>query len=302
MHSFTEIERAKGRAAFDNNPGIGISPLAMAIGRSKDAAKQLREEFQHDLGTQTDLIRSRPGELDFGLDRLFPHPFNTRLVGTGDSDIIALATAIGRDGQLEPLTAVRSTDGLTEALVIDGVRRLTALRRLAWPTAKVVLVEWQPTEVAAFIQARDRLQKRLSPYEFALHIDAIVASYPSEAACAAALGMKPDMFSKSRAPAQLPDCVFEKIIDPRKITVKEAAAVRAMWKRDPHAITAAMTSLLGKAPAKEVLSKMIGNNPVKNVVIPRTQIEHVLDQLTDGDYPLPAVLKDLFHSILGRSE
>ena len=189
--TFLESERDLALEAMRQNPSIGISSLAARIGRSKAAAKALRGVLAEQQ-PEADLMRSHPGELEYCVERLFPHPFNTRIIEEADRDIAALADAIARNGQVEPLLAVRADDCRTEALVIDGVRRLAALRRLGRTTARIVLVDLPPDKIAAMIFSRDRMQKRWSAYEFAVHLDKVVAAYGTEKACAGALRMSTD--------------------------------------------------------------------------------------------------------------
>jgi len=298
--TFSEREREVAAEAMRQNPSIGISALANRIGRSKDAAKALRHILAEQL-PQPDLMRSHPGELEFGLERLFPHPFNTRIAEQEDSDIAALAEAIVRNGQVEPLVAVRASDCRTEALVIDGVRRLAALRRLKRTTARVVLVELPPVKIAAMIASRDRMQKRWSAFEFAIHLEKVVVAYGSEKACAAAMRMSADAFSKARAPAQLPDCLIEKIADLRKLSGKDAAKLRAEWNRDPETVQAAMAGINGKASAREVLGIIVGSTPVLRndlITVSRAQLERALRAASASGEPMPAALGHLLSELL----
>lgn len=303
--TFSEQEHEIAAEAMRQNPSIGISALATQIGRSKDAAKALRHALAEQL-PQADLMRSHPGELDFGLDRLFPHPFNTRIVEEEDRDIAALADAIALNGQVEPLVAVRASDCRTEALVIDGVRRLAALRRLKRTTARIVLVDLPPEKIAATISSRDRMQKRWSAYEFAVHLDKVVVAYGTEKACADAMRMSADAFSKARAPAQLPDCVIEKIADLRKISGKDAAKLRAEWNRDSGAVQAAMAGIKDKAPAKEVMGILAGSTPPQRselITVSRVRLEQALGAASNNGEAIPAALNDLISELLseGRS-
>ena len=298
---FSERERDIAADVMRKNPSIGISALANRIGRSKDAAKALRQILAEQL-PQADLMRSHPGELEFGLERLFPHPFNTRIVEEGDMDIAALADAIARNGQVEPLVAIRASDCRTEALVIDGVRRLAALRRLERTTARVVLVELPPHKIAAMISSRDRMQKRWSAYGFAVHLDKVVAAYGTEKACAEAMRMSADAFSKARAPAQLPDCVIEKIADLRKISGKDAAKLRAEWNRDCATVQAAMAGMEDKASAREVIGILVGNTPSLRhdvVTVSRVRLEQALGAASDGGEAIPVALSQLLSELLG---
>lgn len=145
---FTSGERAIAFREITNNPGIGISKLAKMIGRSKAAAEVLREEVRLQIRPH-DLLQSRAGEIEFSIDRLFPHPFNTRIIDPGAADIAALASEIERNGQLEPLIVTSAPDSQSNALVIDGIRRAAALRRLQRTTAKVVFVQLTLLQIAA---------------------------------------------------------------------------------------------------------------------------------------------------------
>jgi len=299
--TFSERERDIAAEAMRLDPSIGISALANRIGRSKDAAKALRQILEEQL-PQADLMRSHPGELEFGLERLFPHPFNTRIVEEDDRDIAALADAIARNGQVEPLVAARASDCRTEALVIDGVRRLAALRRLKRATARVVLVELPPDKIAAMISSRDRMQKRWSAYEFAVHLDKVVAAYGTEKACAEAMRMSADAFSKARAPAQLPDCVTDKIADLRRLSGKDAARLRAEWNRDPSAFQARTVDIKEKVSAKAVVNVLVGVAHVTlrggNITLSRVQLEQAIrDVLAKGE-KIPFLIEQLLLSAL----
>lgn len=302
--TFTSAERAVAISEITHNPGIGISALAKKIRRSKAAAKALREEVRPEIPPH-DLLQSRVGELDFSLDRLFPHPFNTRIIDPGAADIVALAAQIERNGQLEPLTVIRDRGNQSDALVIDGVRRLTALRWLKRTTAKVVFVQLTPIEIAAIIQARDRTQRRLSAYEFALHIDAIVGGYQSELDCAASMGMKADAFSKARAPTQLPDCVMDRISEVRAITGKGAAAVRARWNRAPHTVLEALSAIPAKAPARQVFAAICddiqhqsGQSAV--LTVPRVDLERLIAAVGKSGETIPTALLEFLDGLLGQ--
>ena len=303
---FSATELVLAQAALKANPRIDANLLSGVIKRDKVAAEALRRQL---LGLDTQRPEAETEHADgavVSLDRLSQHPFNTRILGPDAPDLIALAASIERSGQIEPLTVMAATDGSADTLVIDGARRLGALRRLGRKSAKVMFVQMNAAEVAAAIHARDRQQKRWSAYEYSLYLAAIVSSFPTEAACAAAVGMTTDAFCKARAPARMPACVIAKVADPRMISGKDAATICAHWNRDASAVESAMAGVSGPVPAKQVLAVIVGAAPIKSsenamIVIPRDQLLAVLAELENGGAVIPAALADLLQRTINPS-
>ena len=96
------------------------------------------------------------------LDRLQRHPRN-RHISIDDPDVIDLAAAIARDGQLEPLR-VRSI-GDERYQIISGERRSIAIRRNSMSHARCIVVELDDATALKEVAAANGHRKDLNPIE-----------------------------------------------------------------------------------------------------------------------------------------
>jgi ParB/RepB/Spo0J family partition protein len=137
--AMTKTEQAKGKAAATEAPATAA------------AVAPPNQSQQKNLGVES--IRSDGDHRE------------------GKADVASLAASIARDGLLQPLIVCRSVKGTYAFQVLDGRRRLAAVKQLGWTRVSAVVLDCSDQDRQEALAAVANLERRdLTPVEEGLAV------------------------------------------------------------------------------------------------------------------------------------
>jgi ParB/RepB/Spo0J family partition protein len=253
------IDQLRGDAPIRS---VAIGRLSRKVGGGKARLQTVRDAYA-DAHGETVIGAPSPaaGESIFivPVDRLDKHPSNPRLMVADDPEIEALAASIVAEGQLLPVCVSADPGNPERYLVLDGFRRLSAIRRLVAQGHDVpVRAMRTDTDPVEFLVEHWSRQRNWSDYERAVFfVEAAARGEDSQAALALKAGLTSGGFSKAMAPARLPSCVYDMIADRRQIRVSDANRLLAAWKANEAAVRLALAEIAEPVSAKIAMHRIL---------------------------------------------
>lgn len=195
--------------------------------------------------------------------------FNDRLEADM-GDLNALAHDMKLNGQIEPCIVRKSPSASHDYEIIAGERRWRAAK-MAGITLKAI-VKNLTNDQAAIIQAAENLNRQdLSDYAIGMSYAKLLSTGTlKQIDLIERVGLSQLQINRYMAFSQIPSVIWEKIINPVKISARTAAEMRALSKKGDNYINALIQlapklreGKIGAANLKREVSKMLTNKNKK---------------------------------------
>ncbi len=236
----SKTKKKKGRGTRDEGRGNGGTGKASGTRRKKGRGE--RGEGRGKAEGNGPAVHKRQWDLNWPVEQIDRSPFQPRQDFPA-AELRAFADEIGRDGLLHPLSvrpggsfSLLGGDPLKcrRYELVDGERRLRAIRLLGWTQVPVRMAVYTDAEARALILASALQRKELNAIEeaaaFRAAIDAGDAPGPTE--LARQLGLSQGHVSNRLRLLELPEKVRAKVIS-REISATNARALVPLKEAQP---------------------------------------------------------------------
>ncbi|MEM8500185.1 MAG: ParB/RepB/Spo0J family partition protein [Pseudomonadota bacterium] len=196
---------------------------------------------------------------------------NQSLLSESDPAVQQLAESIKKNGQLEPVLVRPINDPEYTHEVIYGSRRRFCAELLTKESGELVpLSAWVSHEIAdvdaqvlARIENKDR--EALSPWEYAQHIQAMVAEGWTQESIAAQEGIGRSTVAEYATVAALPEGVLKVFVSPSVLTLRDGTALARELKKSPEqALKIVNTAGQGSVASSREILKLLKQTQVSS--------------------------------------